>query len=101
MCQSKLVNNLLLLCLLLALLMGATVQAGSDLTHEEVAAVEREYTYTTAAAVAAGQRAAERYWQNEYRYRDLIAAEREFTYTTAKAVAEGKAAAEAYYQAQR
>lgn len=92
-------NALLLSLLLLLLAAGAVAVAGNDLTHAEVAAIEREYTYTTAEDVAAGRRAAERYWLRNYTIHEVAAADREFTYTTAEAVAKGKAAAEAYVRA--
>lgn len=101
MLQKNVRNFLLLLSLFLLLATAIPALAGSDLTHEDVAAAEREYTYTTAEAVAAGKQAAENYWLNAHVIHEVAAAEREFTYTTAEAVERGKVAAEAYWQARQ
>ena len=95
----KNVKRAVLAVLLILLVTGSVVaMGGSDWTQEDVAAIEREYTYTTAEAVAAGKRAANRYWLMHYTIYEVAAAEREFTYTTAEAVEKGKAAAEAFWQ---
>jgi hypothetical protein len=72
--------------------------------YQEVIAAEREFTYTTAAAVQQGRRAAAALAQGSgnvvemERYQEVIAAEREFTYTTAEAVERGRRAAEAFWR---
>lgn len=90
-----------LLGLILAMLVLATVRsasAGDGLTPEEVAAAEREFTYTTAEDVAKGRLAAERYWLYTYTLPEILAAEREFSYTTAEDVQKGKEAAARYWR---
>ncbi|MDT8304722.1 MAG: hypothetical protein RRC07_02200 [Anaerolineae bacterium] len=72
--------------------------ARPEWTLADVAAIEREVTYTTAEDVAAGKRAADRYWLTHVTIYEVAAAEREFTYTTAEDVQKGKAAAEAFWQ---
>jgi hypothetical protein len=97
--NQKRVKCTLLALLLILLVTGVAAGfAGDDWTQEDVAAIEREYTYTTAEAVAAGKRAAERYWLTHYTIYEVAAAEREFTYTTAEAVEKGRIAAEAFWQ---
>ena len=99
MSQKKIrLSLLLLLCIALLTVTGSTLALNRDITHEEVAAAEREYSYTTAETVEAGRRAAERYWLYAYTIHEVTAAEREFTYTTAEAVEEGRVAAAAYCQ---
>lgn len=95
----KTVRRTVLAVVLILLVTGSVVaMGGNDWTQEDVAAIEREYTYTTAGAVAAGKRAADRYWLMHYTIYEVAAVEREFTYTTAEAVAKGKAAAEVFWQ---
>lgn len=98
MSRKNLRTLLILLSLFLLLATAASVLAGGDLTHEDVAAAEREYTYTTAEAVEEGRRAAEHYWLTNVVIHQVAAAEREFTYTTAEEVEKGRVAAELFWQ---
>ena len=100
MVQRMIRNVLVLLVLSWVLATGAVALAEDGPTPEQVAMAEREFTYTTVEAVAAGQLAAERYWLYTHTIYEIIAADREFTYTTAEAVQKGKVAAEAYWEAQ-
>lgn len=95
----KTAARILVLSVLLLMFANVVVAEGGDLTPEQVAAMEREFTYTTAEDVAAGRVAAERYWMRTHTIYQVAAAEREFSYTTAEAVQRGKAAADAYWQA--
>ena len=99
MSQKQKRYGLVLLVLLLVLVTTATVFAADGMTPEQVAAAEREFTYTTAEDVEAGRVAAEEYWMRTHTLHAHVAAERELTYTTAEDVQKGKVAAEAYWEA--
>lgn len=98
MLQKRFGAVLVLLALALVLVTAAVAVAADGLTPEEVAAAEREFTYTTAEDVAAGKLAAERYWLYAHTMQEIVAAEREFTYTTAEDVLNGKVSAKLYWQ---
>lgn len=97
MSETKIRAFLTLLALFLLLAAAVPALAGGGWTHEELAAVEREYTYTTAEAVAAGRRAAERYGLYHDLLPQLQVSDREFTFTRAEEVERGVAAAEAFW----
>ena len=76
MSKRKMRHGLVLLVLLLVLVTAVVALAADGLTPEQVAAAEREFTYTTAGDVAAGRLAAERYWLYTHTIHEIVAAER-------------------------